>query len=514
MSKDYYIETHQDEALDSVQKQGASPREYTNLGQELETLHTSNTFYVATGSNSHEALIGSLGDPQKIPSQNHSESWKELLLRHFGQTLYQDWFRHLTFGHFAQGRLVLRASSRFVKDWIETHYLDLIASLMGRELPGCLSVSLELTAETIPIESSHAPSLNTTTVSLEDDKDIPSASLDLRLTFDQFVVGKPNEFAYAAACRVAESKEAIYNPLFLYGPVGHGKTHLMHSIAHAIHKNSQGQKNILYLSAEKFMYYFIRALRYKNILAFKERLRSVDVLMIDDVQFISGKESTQEEFFHTFNALVDLRRQVVISADKSPADLDGIQERMKSRLGWGLVADLHPTTYELRLGILQSKAASQSIHVPMEILDFLASHVSSSVRELEGALTRVIAHSSLIGRELSLDFVRSLLKDIIRPYSQPLTLEEIEKRVADYFHLRVTDLHSAKRARTIVRPRQIAMFLAKQLTSTSLPAIGRHFGGRDHTTVMHAISTIENMLQRDKALREDVTLLHQSLENR
>jgi len=247
---------------------------------------------------------------------------------------------------------------------------------------------------------------------------------------------------------------------------------------------------------------------------FRAKYRKCDLLLIDDVQFLSGKESTQEEFFHTFNALVDNQRQVVISADKSPSDLEGLQERMKSRLGWGLSADLHPTTYELRLGILQSKAERHGIPVPQDILEFLASFISSSVRELEGALNKVIAHSTLVGRPLTLDFVHSLLKDLLRPQSKPLTMQEIEKRVCDHFQVRVTDLHSAKRTRCISRPRQVAMFLAKSMTPTSLPMIGKHFGGRDHTTVIHAVSTIENMLKWDKTIQEDVSLLRKSLENR
>lgn len=439
------------------------------------------------------------------------DKWRELLRQHFGNTIYQDWLQQMELVKFENGTILLSVPSKFVKDWIETHYLDLITSLFRREISGCSLTMLKLELH-LPSEES-VKSFSNVTIE-EEPSDIPSAPLDQRFTFDQFVVGPPNEFAYAAARRVAESTEAVYNPLFLYGPVGHGKTHLMHSIAHSIIQQSQGKKKVLYLSAEKFMYYFVRAIRYKNTMAFKERFRSVHVLMIDDVQFISGKESTQEEFFHTFNALVDMNRQVIISADKSPSDLEGIQQRMKSRLGWGLVADIHPTTYELRLGILQSKAMRQSVPVSQEIFDFLAVNISSSVRELEGALTRILAHATLVGKTLTLDSVRNVLKDLLRSYSQALSLEDIEKRVADYYHIRIADLHSAKRVRTIVRPRQISMYLIKHLTTVSLPAIGRHFGGRDHTTVMHAVTTIETMLENDKVLAEDVTLLRKSLENR
>lgn len=448
----------------------------------------------------------------QITEQNQ---WKELLSKHFGLSVYQDWLQQLQFSGFDKGVLTLTAPSLFVRDWICRNYLEAIETLFLKTLEGFAKITIEVDC-VLPqgdVSSGGFFPQTSSEMSSEDESDIPSAPLDARFTFEQFVVGKPNEFAYAAAYRVAESDEATYNPLFLYGPVGHGKTHLMHSIAQAITKRSKGQKKILYLSAEKFMYYFVRALRYKNVMAFKERFRSVHVLMIDDVQFISGKESTQEEFFHTFNALVDMKRQVVISADKSPSDLDGIQERMKSRLGWGLVADLHPTTYELRLGILQSKAARLQTQVSEEIIDFLASHIISNVRELEGALTRIVAHSTLIGQPITLELAKHILKDLLRPMGRTITLDHIQKQVADHFHVRITDLHSAKRLRSIVRPRQIAMFLAKQLTSISLPAIGRYFGGRDHTTVLHAITTIERLLQTDKTLNEAIRNLKESLEN-
>ena len=450
------------------------------------------------------------------PKPDGVHVWKTILIQHFGQTVYDDWFRQLENSSFDDGVLMLCTQSRFVKDWIECHYLDAIKKLLCRELPGCQDVVVYQGFNPLILDEGTEPSGSQITVldTLDDDADIPTAPLDPRFTFDQFVVGKPNEFAYSAARCVAESDETIYNPLFLYGPVGHGKTHLMHSIAHTILQRSQGRKKVLYLSAEKFMYYFIRALRFKNIMAFKERFRSVHVLMIDDVQFISGKESTQEEFFHTFNALVDAQRQVVISADKSPSDIEGLPERITSRLGWGLAADLHPTNYELRLGILQSKAAHQAMDFPMEILEFLAENISSSVRELEGALTRVMAHSTLVGRSLSLDLVQNVLKDVLRPPLKSLNIQDIEKRVCEHFHIRLTDLHSAKRSRSVTRPRQIAMFLMKSMTTISLPAIGRHFGGRDHTTVMHAIATVEELLEKEPDMAENIHLLRKSLEHR
>src|SRR5690606_32751780 len=258
---------------------------------------------------------------------------------------------------------------------------------------------------------------------------------------------------------------------------------------------------------EKFMYQFIRALRHKNTMAFKEQFRSVDVLMIDDVQFISGKDSTQEEFFHTFNALVDQNRQVIISADKSPSDLEGLEERMRSRLGWGLVADIHPTTYELRLGILQAKAEVLKADIPSKVLEFLAHKITSNVRELEGALNRIVAHATLVGRAVTIETTQDVLHDLLRANDRRVTIEEIQKRVAEHFNIKISDMHSARRARAVARPRQVAMYLAKQLTSRSLPEIGRKFGGRDHTTVMHAVRKIEELRATDSGFSEDVELL-------
>jgi chromosomal replication initiator protein len=335
--------------------------------------------------------------------------------------------------------------------------------------------------------------------------------LDPRYTFDQFVVGKPNELAFAAARRVAESATVLFNPLFLYSGVGQGKTHLMHAIGWEIKKRFP-QKKVLYLSAEKFMYQFIRALRFKDTMSFKDLFRSVDVLMIDDVQFIGGKESTQEEFFHTFNALVDQNRQVIISADKSPSDLDGLEERMRSRLGWGLVADIHQSTFELRLGILQSKAKALGARVPENVLIYLAEKITSNVRELEGALNRMVHHSNLTGREMTLENAQELLRDLLRASDRRITIDEIQKRVADHFNIRLSDMHSARRARAVARPRQVAMYLAKQLTQRSLPEIGRKFGGRDHTTVMHAVKKIEELCQGDAHFAQDVDLLRKMLE--
>jgi len=345
---------------------------------------------------------------------------------------------------------------------------------------------------------------------------LASAPLDPRFTFDSFVVGKPNELAHAAAQRVAFSSDAAFNPVFLYGGVGLGKTHLMHAIGHQIRKSRPDCK-VLYLSAEQFMYRFVQALRFRDTITFKEQFRAVDVLMIDDVQFIAGKDSTQEEFFHTFNALIDQNKQIVISADRSPDQIDGLQNRIISRLQWGLVVDIHPTDYELRLGILQSKAErimteDPSVVIDNKVLAFLAQRISSNVRVLEGALTRLFAFATLVGRPIGMDMVQECLADLLRSSERKITIDEIKRRVAEYYNLRLNDLISARRARIVARPRQIAMFLCKTLTAKSLPEIGRGFGGRDHTTVIHAVRKIEELRVTDGQLSDDIENLRRSLE--
>ena len=437
-----------------------------------------------------------------------------------GDSAYKSWLKPLNLVEFADGVVKLSVPTRFMRDWVANHYGDRITALWSEGTSPVSGVDIFVladkedvrgTASAQPPAESAIRATEGARVSPDRAEGDVSASLDPRFKFDNFVVGKPNELAYAAARRVADSPTATYNPLFLYGGVGLGKTHLMHAIAWHIREH-QPDRKVVYLSAEKFMYHFIRALRFQDTMAFKERFRSVDVLMIDDVQFINGKESTQEEFFHTFNDLVDNNRQVVVSADKSPSDLEGMEERLRSRLGWGLVADIHATTYELRLGILHAKKDELEAVVPDKVLEFLAHKITSSVRELEGALNRVTAHSSLIGRDITLESCQEVLHDLLRASDRRITIEEIQKRVAEHFNIRMADMHSARRSRAVARPRQVAMYLSKQLTSRSLPEIGRKFGGRDHTTVMHAVKKVEELRSLDMNFAEDVDLLRRMLE--
>jgi len=458
-----------------------------------------------------------------------------------GDAAYRSWLRPITLHGMTDDAVKLALPTRFMRDWVNTHYAERIRTLWGAENPAIRNVEIVVEAARAVSVAQNAAKMATAAVkavpaaekahSAEkarpvevarpapcapaaapgNDADELGAPLDNRFTFKNFVVGKPNEFAWAAARRVAEADQVSFNPLFLYGGVGLGKTHLMHAIAHHIRERSP-ERSVLYLSAEKFMYRFIRALRGQDTMSFKEQFRSVDVLMIDDVQFIAGKDATQEEFFHTFNALVDQGSQIVISADKSPSDLEGIEERLRSRMACGLVADIHATTYELRLGILQSKAEQMGVIVPQKVMEFLAHKIISNVRELEGALNRVVAHSQLVGRTITLETTQEVLHDLLRASDRRITIEEIQKKVAEHFTIKLAEMSSARRSRQVARPRQIAMYLAKQLTSRSLPEIGRKFGGRDHTTVMHAVKKVEELKECDQNFAEDVELLRRMLQ--
>ena len=407
----------------------------------------------------------------------------------------------------------LAAPSGFVADYVERTYAEEILAVMRAARMPVDRVVIVAQASPRPAVAAAAPETQSPPPGQDDDR---SAPLDQRFTFETFVVGKPNELAHAAARRVAESETISYNPVFLHGGVGLGKTHLMNAIAWRIREARPGKK-VLYLSAEQFMYRFISAIRSRDTIGFKQEFRSVDVLMIDDVQFIAGKDSTQEEFFHTFNALIDCGKQIVISGDRAPGEIDGLEERIRSRLQWGLVADIHPTTYELRLGILQSKAeramaANPGLEIEPKVLAFLAHRIASNVRVLEGALTRLVAFATLVGRPITLDTANECLADLIRQHDKKVTIEEIMRKVAEHYCLRLSDMTSARRARAVARPRQVAMYLAKTLTSKSLPEIGRRFGGRDHTTVMHAVRKIETLAETDSQIAEDIEILRRMLE--
>ncbi|MGM0584787.1 MAG: chromosomal replication initiator protein DnaA [Pseudomonadota bacterium] len=447
-----------------------------------------------------------------------------------GPAAFESWIAQLSMEGLEEGVVRLGAPTGFIGDWVRRNYGETLLRALRAELPDAAPLTrlifevrpprpageaAEADAPAAPAPAEPAPA-RAASAAATDPGDSPSIPLDPRFTFDRFVVGKPNELAHAAARRVSEGGEVTFNPLFLYSASGLGKTHLMHAIAWRLGESRPDQRVVL-LTAEQFMYRFVQALRSRDMIGFKQLFRSVDVLMIDDVQFIAGKDSTQEEFFHTFNALVDQGKQVVISGDRNPVDIDGLEERIRSRLQWGLVVDLHPTDYELRLGILQSKmemlsGAHPEVEIQPKVLEFLAHRISSNVRVLEGALTRLMAFASLVGRPADMDMAQECLADILRASDRKVTVEEIQRKVAQHYNVRMTDLLSPRRARAVARPRQIAMFLSKSLTSKSLPEIGRRFGGRDHTTVIHACKTIEKLKETDSQMAEDLELLRRMLE--
>ena len=459
--------------------------------------------------------------PDKHQSDEHQsdEHWAQIsnhIRKEIGDTAWRNWIKPLHFAGVESEIIQLETTSRLLRDRVSSHYSDklrIIAKTLSLPISG---FEIEWNEKSLIMDAnaahtSNPPRITKMQESVRNNPALsPTHGLDPRFTFSNFIVGKPNELAFAAARRVVESATAAFNPLFLYSGVGLGKTHLMHAIAWEVNARQPSRK-VMYLSAEKFMYRFIQALRHHDTMTFKEQFRSVDVLMIDDVQFISGKESTQEEFFHTFNALVDEGKQVVLSADKSPTDLSGMEERLRSRLGWGMVADIHATTYELRLGILISKRDSVVVNVPDAVLEFLAHKITSNIRELEGAFNRIVAHASLVGTTITVEMARETLADLIRASSRRVTVDDIQKQVSKHFSIRTSDMFSARRARSIARPRQIAMYLAKNLTTSSYPEIGRKFGGRDHTTIMHAVKKIEELLIHDSELSDDVELLRSLL---
>ena len=443
--------------------------------------------------------------------------WTKLkisLKKSIGENNFNNWLSPISFSYVDEDVAVFTVPTNFLGNYVLQNWGELITGQISSESDKINRIRFEVDPDLNNFRESQ-PSLPAH-ISIQKDNELAGAQLDKRFTFDAFVVGKPNELAHAAARRVAEGGDVSFNPLFLYGGVGLGKTHLMHAIAWEL-SNRRPDINVLYLSAEQFMYRFVQALRERKMMDFKQLFRSVDILMVDDVQFIAGKGSTQEEFFHTFNALVDQNKQIIISGDRAPGEIKDLEDRIKSRLQSGLVVDLHPTDYELRLGILQSKVERQKQQYPElsiddNVLEFLALRISTNVRVLEGALTRLFAFASLIGRHITLEVAQDCLADVLRASERKITVEEIQRKVSEHYNIRLSDMIGPKRLRTYARPRQIAMFLSKQLTSRSLPEIGRRFGGRDHTTVMHGVRRIEELRAQDGQIAEDLEMLRRALE--
>jgi chromosomal replication initiator protein len=456
--------------------------------------------------------------------EEHIEHWqavKDAMRVDVGEPSFTTWIAPLELNDVNDGQVTLEAPTSIICDRVQTNYDPQIRANWKRTNPDIRSVKYRVCNSSgtgrREVSSEHLETPRQMANAFDTSRSLAnSIELDKRFVFDRFVVGRPNEFACAAAKRVAEDPSTPFNPLFLHGNSGLGKTHLLHSIAWCRNELYPDHK-VLLISAETFISEFLSSLRGEDTKAFKDQLRSVDMLIIDDVQYIIGKNRTQEEFFHTFNALADRHRQIVLSADRSPTELDGLPERLRSRLGWGLVADLHPTDYELRLGILESKAEiakqrTQGLQIDAKLLDFLARRILSDVRTLEGALNRLCAIASISGRALSIEMAQRELQEILRASDRKVSVEEIQRKVAEHFNIRMTDMYSARRSRSVARPRQVAMYLCKQLTGKSLPDIGHIFGGRDHTTVMHAIKRVTQLREIDSAFDEDIERLRRSLE--
>lgn len=441
-------------------------------------------------------------------------SIRDGLRRDLGARTFDGWLKPAELGGIdvESGQLDIVMPSQFMADWVRSHFGDRLALAWKTVLPIVRSVRIVASAD----GPKPAPLLI-----LEDipaapiavlQRDPQAPNFDARYRFETFVVGKANEVAATAARTLATADSVAFNPLFLHGGTGRGKTHLLHAIGQAF-LESRPTARVVSMSAEKFMVEFVRALRENDTIGFKSRLRSADLLLIDDVQFIAGKDSTQEEFFHTMNEIITAGRRLVITSDRAPQDLDGIAPRILSRLSWGLVADINPAEYELRLNIIDAKlTALPGIDMSRPVVEFLARRLTSSIRELEGALNRIAAYAMMTGRAIDVAFVEEVLANVLRANQRRISIDEIQTQVAEHFKIRKAEMTSARRAREVARPRQVAMYLSKQLTPKSLPDIGRRFGGRDHTTVIHAVKQIERLRASDSELDADIRLLTRQLE--
>ena len=445
--------------------------------------------------------------------------WKKCLDRLEGELSPQQfntWIRPL---HAVEDgeRLRLLAPNQFVRDWVNEHLASRISEVFSR-VKNCERADVIVqvgSRQTTPIQSgsSTMPAAELYRIAHPGETAaVQRRATGLRpgFTFEAFVEGKSNQLARAASMQVSENPGSAYNPLFIYGGVGLGKTHLMHAIGNAI-LEQKPEANVVYLHSERFVAHMVNALQHNTMNEFKRLYRSVDALLIDDIQFFAGKERSQEEFFHTFNALLEDQQQIVLTCDRYPKEVDGLEERLKSRFGWGLTVSIEPPELETRVAILRMKAGLSAAEVPNEVAFFIAQRIRANVRELEGALRRVIANSHFTGRPITLELAKEALKDLLALQDKLVTIENIQKTVAQYYKIRVADLISKRRTRSIARPRQIAMALAKELTNHSLPEIGDAFGGRDHTTVLHACRKIAELKENDVSIEEEYAILLRTL---
>jgi chromosomal replication initiator protein len=424
-----------------------------------------------------------------------SNLWDQVLARietKVNRHSFYTWFKPTSYLDDREGGVHVRVPNALFRDWLTKHYSAVIEEALeeiGRPgTPIAFVTEDSITAAPVPEAPPEVPD--------EEEAAGEPGSLSPRYSFDTFIVGPSNQFAHAACRAVAEAPSRSYNPLFIYGGVGLGKTHLMHAIGHYV-LNHLKNLQLTYISSERFMNEMINAVRYDRVLDFRERYRSVDVLLVDDVQFLAGKEGTQTEFFHTFNALYDSQKQIVISSDCPPHEIPQLEERLRSRFEWGLIADIQPPDLETKTAILKRKAESEGVPLPDNVAIYIASKIKSNIRELEGSLIRLIAYASLTGREISLSLAQEVLRNVLQNDEKAITIEAVQKAVADYYQLKLADLKSKNNSKSVAMPRQIAMYLCKSLTPASLPEIGKSFGGKHHSTVIHSIRKIEDLRQKD-----------------
>ena len=434
--------------------------------------------------------------------------WAQMLQsagRRLPAAIVDSWVRPCRLLAIEGDHLRIAAPNQFSRNWLVEHHLDVLRGAAQECIGGDPRVSVEVDESLDSRSAAAPPSVSRTGVA-------PGTveGLNPRYTFDSFVVGSSNQFAQAACQAVAELPSRAYNPLFIYGGVGLGKTHLLHAVGHQSAKLFPGL-TVVYLSSERFTNELINAIRYDRTAEFRARYRTIDLLLIDDIQFISGKERTQEEFFHTFNDLYESRKQIIVSSDSSPKDIPEIEERLRSRFEWGLIADIQPPDFETRVAILKKKAAIERVRVPDDVAYLIASRIKSNIRELEGSLTRMIAFCALTGREMSVDLAQEVLGELWGEEEKVITIDQIQRKVCDFFGIKVSDLKAQNRTKAVAFPRQIAMYLSRQLTHASLSEVGRAFGGKDHTTVLHAVDKVQTLLQDDPKLRKTIDGLIQGI---
>jgi chromosomal replication initiator protein len=445
--------------------------------------------------------------------KNIADLWNKALAdieKKISKPSFDTWLKS-TKAHSLQGDLlIITAPNEFARDWLEERYSQIISDILyeitGEELSVKFIIPQNQNEEEVDL-----PSPPKKTKKEDEHVDFPPNILNPKYTFDTFVIGSGNRFAHAASLAVAEAPAKAYNPLFIYGGVGLGKTHLMHAIGHYVIEHNPSAK-VVYLSSEKFTNEFINSIRDNKAENFRNKYRNVDILLIDDIQFLAGKESTQEEFFHTFNALHEESKQIIISSDRPPREIPTLEDRLRSRFEWGLITDITPPDLETRIAILRKKAKAEGLDIPNEVMLYIANQIDSNIRELEGALIRVVAYSSLINKDINADLAAEALKDII-PTSKPkvITILEIQRIVGEHYSIKLEDFKAKKRTKSVAFPRQIAMYLSRELTDHSLPKIGEEFGGRDHTTVIHAHEKISKLLQTDAQLQKQIKELHDLL---